>query len=144
MNYFVVIEKGESPRSFGAYVPDLPGCVAVGSTREQVRARIRSAIAMHLEGMLEDGAQPPKPSAPEFVAVTQLASATPNAFRVELMSARAKQLLTEATTREPIVPRRKAPVKKTTAARGKFTRRNVGEPDKPTRKYLTDRRRTRR
>lgn len=66
MNYFVVIEKGEVAQSFGAYVPDLPGCVATGSTREQVRTRIRSAIAMHLEGMREDGIRPPKPSMNEF------------------------------------------------------------------------------
>lgn len=66
MNYFVVIEKGEAAQSFGAYVPDLPGCVATGSTREQVRTRIRSAIAMHLEDKRVDGIRPPRPSMPEF------------------------------------------------------------------------------
>ena len=69
MHYFVVIEKGEAAQSFGAYVPDLPGCVATGSTRKQVRTRIRSAIVMHLEGMREDGIRPPKPSMPEFCEI---------------------------------------------------------------------------
>jgi predicted RNase H-like HicB family nuclease len=51
--YAVVIEKGET--SYGAYVPDLPGCVAVGETREEVEALIREAIEFHLDGMREDG-----------------------------------------------------------------------------------------
>jgi predicted RNase H-like HicB family nuclease len=59
MRYAVVIEKGES--SFGAYVPDLPGCVAVGETEEEVRQLIAEAIAFHLEGMREDGEPIPEP-----------------------------------------------------------------------------------
>ena len=53
MRYAVVIEQGE--RNFSAYVPDLPGCVAVGGTLEEVKAEIREAIEFHLEGMREDG-----------------------------------------------------------------------------------------
>ncbi|MBN3895004.1 MAG: type II toxin-antitoxin system HicB family antitoxin [Nostoc sp. NOS(2021)] len=53
MRYTVVIEKGET--SYGAYVPDLPGCVAVGKTLEEVKQMITEAIEFHLEGMLEDG-----------------------------------------------------------------------------------------
>jgi len=60
MRYAVVIEKGE--RNFSAYVPDLPGCVSVGDTPEEVRAEIREAIEFHLEGMREDGFPIPKPS----------------------------------------------------------------------------------
>lgn len=97
MNYQIVVEKGESSGSFGAYVPDLPGCVAVGSTRAQVLSRIRSAIAMHLEGMLEDGVRPPKPSAPEFVTVTEIPSSAETVFRVESITPRMKQLLAVAT-----------------------------------------------
>ena len=52
MKYAVVIENGET--SFGAYVPDLPGCVAVGETREEAMTLIREAIEFHLEGMKED------------------------------------------------------------------------------------------
>lgn len=59
MRYAVVIERGE--KSFGAYVPDLPGCVAVGETVEEARNLIRDAIAMHLAGLREDGEQVPKP-----------------------------------------------------------------------------------
>ncbi|MBI5278939.1 MAG: type II toxin-antitoxin system HicB family antitoxin [Burkholderiales bacterium] len=53
MQYLVVIEQG--PTSFGAYVPDLPGCVAVGETREEVTQLIHEAIEFHIEGMKEDG-----------------------------------------------------------------------------------------
>lgn len=60
MDYVVIIEKGES--SYGAYVPDLPGCVAVGETRDEAMRLIREAIEFHLEGMREDGQQIPPPS----------------------------------------------------------------------------------
>ena len=60
MRYAVVIEKGE--RNYSAYVPDLPGCVSVGDTAEQVKSEIREAIEFHLEGMREDGLPIPKPS----------------------------------------------------------------------------------
>jgi predicted RNase H-like HicB family nuclease len=53
MRYAVVIENAH--RNYSAYVPDLPGCVATGSSVRQVKRRIREAIVMHLEGMREDG-----------------------------------------------------------------------------------------
>ena len=68
MKYLVIVESG--PTSFGAYVPDLPGCVAVGSTREEVTALIHEAIEFHIEGMKEDGLLiPPPRSTPELVEV---------------------------------------------------------------------------
>lgn len=68
MKYAVVIERGDS--SFGAYVPDLPGCVAVGETREEAMNLIREAIEFHLEGMKEDGRGIPEPhSEAEYVDV---------------------------------------------------------------------------
>jgi predicted RNase H-like HicB family nuclease len=60
MRYLVVVEKG--PSSFGAYVPDLPGCIAVGDTREEALASIHEAIEFHLEGLKEDGQPIPPPS----------------------------------------------------------------------------------
>lgn len=60
MRYLVVVEKG--PTSFGAYVPDLPGCIAVGETRDEVLASIHEAIEFHLEGLKEDGQPIPAPS----------------------------------------------------------------------------------
>ena len=68
MTYTVLFEKG--PTSYGAYVPDLPGCVAVGETREEVEQLIQGAIAMHLRGMREDGDPIPEPTitAAEFEA----------------------------------------------------------------------------
>ena len=66
--YMVVIERGES--SWGAHVPDLPGCVAVGETRDEVILLIREAIALHIAGLKQDGLPVPKPSSEgEFVDV---------------------------------------------------------------------------
>ena len=56
--FLVIIEKGK--QGFGAYSPDLPGCVAVGDTQEEVEENMREAIVMHLQGMIED--QEPIPS----------------------------------------------------------------------------------
>jgi predicted RNase H-like HicB family nuclease len=57
----VVIEKAGS--NYGAYVPDLPGCIATGDTVAEVETLIREAMTLHLEGLREDGIVPPKPSA---------------------------------------------------------------------------------
>lgn len=59
MSYLVVIEKGET--SYGAYVPDLPGCIAVGETEEEALRLVREAIAFHLEGLQEQGLPVPEP-----------------------------------------------------------------------------------
>jgi predicted RNase H-like HicB family nuclease len=68
MRYMVVIERGES--SWGAHVPDLPGCVAVGETREEVLRLIREAIEFHIEGLRQEGSPvPPASSEGEFVEV---------------------------------------------------------------------------
>jgi predicted RNase H-like HicB family nuclease len=68
MKYLVIVEKGES--SYGAYVPDLPGCVAVADTEQEVLSLIHDAIEFHLEGLREDGKIIPVPrSAVEFVDV---------------------------------------------------------------------------
>jgi predicted RNase H-like HicB family nuclease len=58
--YAVVFEHG--PHSWGAYVPDLPGCVAVGETRAEAERLIREAIELHLEGMRLDGEAIPEPT----------------------------------------------------------------------------------
>ena len=60
MNYLVIVEKG--PSSFGAYVPDLPGCVAAADSRDEVLELIREAIEFHIEGLKEDGLVVPTPS----------------------------------------------------------------------------------
>ena len=59
MKYTVIIEKG--PTNYGAYVPDLPGCVAVADTREEVAALIQEAVVSHLELLAGDGQQFPEP-----------------------------------------------------------------------------------
>ena len=53
MRYAVIVEEGES--SFGAHVPDLPGCVAVADTKQEVLKLIQEAIEFHLDGLREDG-----------------------------------------------------------------------------------------
>ena len=60
MSYVVVFERAQG--SVGAYVPDLPGCVAVGKTKEEATELIRSAISMHLEAMRERGLTIPEPA----------------------------------------------------------------------------------
>lgn len=60
MRYLVVVEQG--PSSFGAYVPDLPGCVAAGESKDEVLALIHDAIELHLEELREDGQPIPAPS----------------------------------------------------------------------------------
>ena len=60
MKYAVIIEAGE--RNYSAYVPDLPGCIATGQTVEEVTRLIREGIALHLEGMREDGLPIPAPT----------------------------------------------------------------------------------
>ncbi len=60
MKYAVVIERG--PSSFGATVPDLPGCVAVGATRDEVAALIEEAIEEHIAVLREQGIAVPAPS----------------------------------------------------------------------------------
>lgn len=68
MKYAVVIEQG--PTSYGAYVPDLPGCIATAPTKEEVLALIREAIVFHIEGLRLDGTTVPPPrSAVEIVDV---------------------------------------------------------------------------
>ena len=68
MRYAVVIEKGKG--NYSAYVPDLPGCVAVGDTIEEVEREIQEAIEFHLEGMRADGLPIPEPSSRvEYVEV---------------------------------------------------------------------------
>ena len=58
--YTVIIESG--PGNLSAYVPDLPGCIAVGDMREEVERNIQEAIRFHIAGMIEDGLPVPEPS----------------------------------------------------------------------------------
>ncbi|HVA23087.1 MAG TPA: type II toxin-antitoxin system HicB family antitoxin [Chloroflexota bacterium] len=60
MRFAVIIEKADS--NYSAYVPDLPGCVATGSTPEDVRTELRAAITFHMEGLKEDGLVVPEPT----------------------------------------------------------------------------------
>ena len=59
MQYLVVIEDG--PSSFGAYVPDLPGCIVAGESREEVSTLIQEAIELHIEDLKAQGKQVPSP-----------------------------------------------------------------------------------
>ena len=59
--FLIVVEKAGT--NFSAYSPDLPGCVATGATPEETKARMRSAIDMHAQGLREDHLPIPEPSA---------------------------------------------------------------------------------
>ena len=68
MKYAVIVEEGDT--SFGAHVPDLPGCVAVAETKREVLELIQEAIEFHLEGLRQDGQPiPPPSSSVEYVEV---------------------------------------------------------------------------
>lgn len=68
MRYLVVLEQG--PTSFGAYVPDLPGCVAAGDTRDEAMTLIREAIELHIRDLKQNGQPVPPPSStPEIIEV---------------------------------------------------------------------------
>ncbi len=60
MRYTVLVERGVT--SYGAYVPDLSGCVAVAATREEVEQLIQEAIVFHLEVMPLAGLPIPEPT----------------------------------------------------------------------------------
>ena len=71
MQYMVVVEKGSN--SFGAYVPDLPGCIAAAESRDEVLSLIRQAIELHIEGLREDGKPIPPPTS--FSAIVDVKAA---------------------------------------------------------------------
>lgn len=70
MKYAMIIEKGDT--SYGAYIPDLPGCVAVAETREEVITLIQEAVEFHLEGLREDGKPIPQPTSEADVVEVEL------------------------------------------------------------------------
>lgn len=68
MRYAVIVEKGKN--SYGAYVPDLPGCVAAAKTKAEVLKLIQEAIEFHIEGLHEEGLSLPQTSSSiEYVEV---------------------------------------------------------------------------
>ncbi len=69
-SFLVIIEKGVE--NYGAYAPNLPGCVAVGDTIEEIKKNMSEAMEMHIQGMLEDGEQPPTfQSTAHYITVTK-------------------------------------------------------------------------
>ena len=65
MQYAMIVEKGE--KNYSAYFPDLPGCIATGTTLEELKQAMREALELHLRGMREDGLPIPEPSLVEYV-----------------------------------------------------------------------------
>ena len=66
--FLVVVEKGDN--NYGAYIPDLPGCITVGDTIEETLQNMQEALSLHLEGMLKDGETIPSlHSTAEYVEV---------------------------------------------------------------------------
>ena len=60
MKYTVIYEKGVA--TWGAYVPDLPGVIAVGDSQEEVECFIREAVEFHIEGLRAEGLAVPSPA----------------------------------------------------------------------------------
>ncbi len=71
MKYTVIYEQG--PTSWGAYVPDLPGVITVGESREEAERLIAEAVEFHLEGMRKEGI--PIPAASSFAGVVEVSPA---------------------------------------------------------------------
>ena len=70
MRYMVIIEQGK--HSFGAYVPDLPGCIAVADSKNEVLELLQEAIEFHLEGLQEQGLSVPPPlSSSEYLEIAR-------------------------------------------------------------------------
>ncbi len=68
MMYLVVFEKAED--NYSAYSPDMLGCIATGSTRDEVEKNIKEAINFHIEGLIKDGSPLPKPASfTEYIEV---------------------------------------------------------------------------
>ena len=66
--YLVIFDKAEG--NYSAYSPDIPGCIATGTTRKEVEKNIKEAINFHIEGLKEDGAPIPEPSSfTEYIEV---------------------------------------------------------------------------
>jgi predicted RNase H-like HicB family nuclease len=68
-SYLIVIERADDG-GYGAWAPDLPGCVALGDTIEDTERQMREAIAFHLEGLREQGEPVPAPTAVAAVMLT--------------------------------------------------------------------------
>ena len=71
MRYLVVVEEGS--KTFGAYVPDLPGCIAAGESKDEVLTLIREAIEFHIEGLKASGLPIPSPSSSSEVVDVEAA-----------------------------------------------------------------------
>ena len=71
MRYLVVVEEG--PKSFGAYVPDLPGCVAAGKRKAEALELIREAIELHINDLRSGGHEVPRPSSVSEVVEVEAA-----------------------------------------------------------------------
>lgn len=68
MQYIVILEKGKS--SYGAFVPDIPGCIAAGKTKEETLKLIKEAIEFHIEGIKKEGIEIPASNcSTEFVNI---------------------------------------------------------------------------
>lgn len=80
MQYVVIFEKGEE--SYGAYLPDLPGCVAVGENLDEVRTLIVEAIQLHIEALQAEGTAVPPPASIPMLMDIELDGPPPVAVHI--------------------------------------------------------------
>lgn len=67
MEFLAIIEIGEN--SYGAYIPDLPGCIAVGETEDEVKLLIKEALEFHLEDMKMENNKIPIPTSKSMTLI---------------------------------------------------------------------------
>jgi predicted RNase H-like HicB family nuclease len=68
--FLVILEKGSN--NYSVYAPDLPGCIATGSSREEAEANMTRAVEVHIRGLIEQGLPIPQPrSIAEYVAIQE-------------------------------------------------------------------------
>jgi predicted RNase H-like HicB family nuclease len=67
MRQFIALIHKEADSDYGVSFPDLPGCITAGTSLDDARAMAAEALALHLEGLIEDGGAPPKPSSLEAI-----------------------------------------------------------------------------
>jgi predicted RNase H-like HicB family nuclease len=104
--YPAVMERGHN--SLGVWFPDLPGCVSAGKTEVEARANAREALALHLEGMIEDGETLPVPSSMTTMTELLEAPATLYLFAVDAEAAPGRQPVSvrvNLTLPEPLLAR---------------------------------------
>ncbi len=102
MTAFIALLRKEATSDFGVDFPDFPGCVTAGTTLEQGRLMAAEALALHIEGMVEDGEPLPVPSTLDTI-MDDIANRDAVAFLVETAARPAKAVRVNVMLPEDVV-----------------------------------------